>query len=612
MYKSSIKNLFTIFIMILLLSACKQSSGEVIDHTKYTVSYESEISCNIPSKIEVNKGTVLSKDLLPEVTADNHLFLGWYAGDVKVVAGSFIITKNTTLVAKWNEKNQSSSGSGSNSPGQTPPLQNKTVTYKVKHYKQHIEDNEYSLLPSMTEEKTAKTGETTNAIARTFEGFTVKPFEQKTIESEFTVVEIYYDRNICEYTFDLDGGSIEGFNSNKIQFKYGEQISIGVPEKTEMIFTGWQPAVPFFAGETNQTFKANYEALKTTATYSVNHYKQNIEDDDYTFESSDTLYFSGNVGSLTTAEANKYKGFTVKPFEQQIIKDDDSTCVNIYYDRNIYSIEVSVNGWYSRDYEGSNFRLVNADTVELETVPDSIIYGKYGAPVTSNYYAFIGYRAWFMGTLTGPATIIPGQITSNCVLPLPEKFTDNVQIKLNENKFSIGRGIKFIFKMYNTVTGEVTEDINGLSIDDFMYYHDLVSNTRVKTEAENIKKFSDPISATTVVAQVRLPYIGLLYYKNGPYEGRPTGASIYDNKFDYSTGSNNSQSVDYNPYNCRTRYSSFFSNYPKIDYIECWYLEPDCSGTPITNFDFKTYNGGYTEENEISLYMKVTPHTTAH
>lgn len=49
----------------------------------------------------------------------------------------------------------------------------------------------------MTEEKTAKTGETTNAVARTFEGFTVKPFEQRTIESEYTVVEIYYD--FCEY-----------------------------------------------------------------------------------------------------------------------------------------------------------------------------------------------------------------------------------------------------------------------------------------------------------------------------------------------------------------------------------------------------------------------------
>lgn len=587
-----------------LFSSCKQSAEDVIDSTRCTVSYESEISCNIPSAIEVNRGTILSKEQLPEVASDSHLFLGWYASDLKAVAGSFIITKNTILTAKWNDKSYSPSGNEGGNSGQTPPLKSNTVTYKVKHYKQHIEDDEYSLLPAMTEEKSAKIGDTTNAVARTFEGFTVKPFEQRTIESEYTVVEIYYDRNGCEYTFDLDGGSIEGFNSNKIQFKYGEQISIGVPQKAGMIFTGWQPAVPLFAGETNQTFKANYETLKITATYSVNHYKQNIEDDDYTFESSDTLYFSGNVGSLTTAAPNKYRGFTVKTFEQQIIKDDDSTCVNIYYDRNVYTIEVSVNNWRPQDYEGSHYRLVNADSMELETVPDNIITGRFGAPITTNYYAFIGYKAWFMGTLTGPTTIIPGQITSNCVLPLPEKFTDNVQIKLNPNNFSIGRGIKFIFKMYNTVTGEVADNINGLSIADFMYYHDVVSNESVKTEADNINKFYDPIPATTVATQVRLPYIGLLYYKNGPYEGRTTGARIYDNKFDYS---NSSQNPDLNPYNCRTRYSSFFSNYPKIDYIECWYIKPDCTGDPIKNFDFTTYNGGYTEENEITLYMKVTP-----
>ena len=68
-----------------------------------------------------------------------------------------------------------------------------------------------------------------------------------------------------------------------------------------------------------------------TASYKVEHYQQNITDDEYTL--ADTENKTGTTDEETSAQAKTYEGFTAKTVEQVKITADGSAVVKIYYDR---------------------------------------------------------------------------------------------------------------------------------------------------------------------------------------------------------------------------------------------------------------------------------------
>ena len=67
--------------------------------TKYTVSYQSAYGS--VSRITVKENTVLTEAELPNLPSDSAKFAGWYDGETLAVAGTYTVTKNVTLVAKW-------------------------------------------------------------------------------------------------------------------------------------------------------------------------------------------------------------------------------------------------------------------------------------------------------------------------------------------------------------------------------------------------------------------------------------------------------------------------------------------------------------------------------
>jgi uncharacterized repeat protein (TIGR02543 family) len=63
------------------------------------------------SRIEVSGGTLLTKDLLPELSNENYLFQGWYStatfdSESKVTVGTIIDHKDLDLYAKWIPRNE--------------------------------------------------------------------------------------------------------------------------------------------------------------------------------------------------------------------------------------------------------------------------------------------------------------------------------------------------------------------------------------------------------------------------------------------------------------------------------------------------------------------------
>ena len=96
---------------------------------------------------------------------------------------------------------------------------NTQSTYKVEHYQQNIEDDKYSLVEADTETKIGTIGTETEATAKTYDGFSVNPFEQKTILSDSsTTVKIYYTRNVYTVTFNANGGILNETNSQIVKY----------------------------------------------------------------------------------------------------------------------------------------------------------------------------------------------------------------------------------------------------------------------------------------------------------------------------------------------------------------------------------------------------------
>ena len=70
---------------------------------KCTVSYVTAHS-TAPASIIVGEGEKLSAEQLPELTSSDYFFGGWYVGETRVIAGSYTVTDDVTLTAKWSDK----------------------------------------------------------------------------------------------------------------------------------------------------------------------------------------------------------------------------------------------------------------------------------------------------------------------------------------------------------------------------------------------------------------------------------------------------------------------------------------------------------------------------
>jgi uncharacterized repeat protein (TIGR02543 family) len=124
----------------------------------------------------------------------------------------------------------------------------------------------------------------------------------------------------------------------------------------------------------NMKFTAKWTA-KTDIPYVVNHYLQNIENDEYTLDKTDKL--QGTADSLVNPSVNTYIGFTPPTQQEVTISADGSLVVNYYYTRNSYTITLITNGG-------------TGDTVSKK-YQDSLV--DINTWTTRDGYSFVG---WFM------------------------------------------------------------------------------------------------------------------------------------------------------------------------------------------------------------------------
>ena len=297
----------------------------------YTVTFDlngKTVTSDIPAQ-SVMQGDKVYEPSSP--SAEGYTFAGWYREAACTNSWGFAsdtVTENTTLYAKW-----------------TP---NSSTAYKVEHYQQNITSDGYTLAD--TDNKTGTTGAQTAATARSYQGFTAQPFEQKAIAADgSTIIEIRYTRNEYTLTFDSNGGS----SVSGITAKFGAQLTQpSSPSKEGYTFTGWNPSFPETMPLNGATLTAQWAPSNETQ-YKVEHYKQklvlvNVENpsstDNYDLVSSDTETKQGTTDESTAASPRTYSGFTDQTIEQKTIAADGSTVVKVYYNRDSYTVTFDLQG----------------------------------------------------------------------------------------------------------------------------------------------------------------------------------------------------------------------------------------------------------------------------
>jgi len=99
-------------------------------------------------------------------------------------------------------------------------------------------------------------------------------------------------------------------------------------------------------------------------TYTVNHYLQNVDNDEYTLFETETL--TGIAGDKTQIVSKEYEGFTVKDFNQEIISN--GSIISLQYDRNVIECSFQFNGG----------KIVDENNTEITS---KTVTGRFGAEI---------------------------------------------------------------------------------------------------------------------------------------------------------------------------------------------------------------------------------------
>ena len=278
------------------------------------------------SNTKITKGKSVT---ITATTNSGYTFNGWYNGD-ELITGELSYTfampsGDLSYIARWTA--------------------NTNTPYKVEHYWQNIDDDNYTL--HETDNLTGTTDTLTRGSVKTYEGFTSPSITQVNINGNGqTVIKLNYIR--CIYPVSLTrniekAGTVTGSG----RYKYGKNITITATTNSGYTFNGWYNGDELITGELSYTFAMpsgdlSYIArwaANTNTTYKVEHYLQNIGNNNYTLY--ETEYLIGTTDTQTNGSVKTYEGFTSPSITQVNINGNGETEIKLNYTRNSYTVELS-------------------------------------------------------------------------------------------------------------------------------------------------------------------------------------------------------------------------------------------------------------------------------
>ena len=180
-------------------------------------------------------------------------------------------------------------------------------------------------------------------------------------------------------------------NNVKVAEPYVATLAEGTSFSATVTFPTVQGYLPYIGVDQKSSYDININSVSkdetvnvvykpTNVDYTVIHYQQNIDNDNYTEAERETL--QGLTGSQVPDVKKAYEGFYSLNYERPNIAADGSTVIEVYYDRYYYLMSFNLDGGYG---------------VEP-------IYARYGAPIsigtpTKPGYTFAGWDSPLPATM---------------------------------------------------------------------------------------------------------------------------------------------------------------------------------------------------------------------
>lgn len=215
------------------------------------------------------------------------------------------------------------------------------TAYTVNHYQEKIDSSDYEYFES--EYCYGKTNDLTNAVQKTYAGFTSQSFNQQNIEYDgSTIINIYYNRKTFKVSFDFDYLDEEGKPIiQEYAYKSGQKTAAPIPEREGYLFLGWVPEVMSrVTADSTHTAKWTSTKLvpiqKTDSLFKLIHANTGL---DYTFtatEGFDLYEWSVNNEKQSETSNTFHHDFTGEP--------ENVYMVTVYAKKNsvIYSDSITV------------------------------------------------------------------------------------------------------------------------------------------------------------------------------------------------------------------------------------------------------------------------------
>ena len=320
---------------------------------------------------------------------------GWYK-DKACSAGKAwnfatdTVTGDMTLYAQWT--------AGADTP------------YKVEHYQQNVNDNNYSAVPTDTDNATGTTGANAAVTLKNYPGFETGTYTAATIAADgSTVVKVLYKRKQITVTFKPNGGMIDGSTAGKlVTGKYGAPLTAPTASWTGHGFSGWNPplsAGSTFPAEENTEYTAQWDLNSYTVTYNVVGGNGKIQAGSGTSTTNGTIpvtyakHVTFTAVPHTGYEVEKWmvggntvSGNTSTSYELSTVTEAKN--VTVKFKKKTYTVTFSVaagegklKGEYNDGTSHSNTAQNGGGEVKLENVP-------YGTQVTFTATPTTSAGAW--------------------------------------------------------------------------------------------------------------------------------------------------------------------------------------------------------------------------